>query len=240
MSQGITFVAFPDLHHASPEGLLAMGGGLDRNTLVSAYAQGIFPWFNHDQPVLWWSPDPRLVLFPAEFKMTRSLRKRLRNAGFNCKIDHQFERVIKSCAQRGVPDTQTNQHTWITEEMLDAYQDLCHAGYAHSIEVYLEEQLVGGLYGIAMGKVFFGESMFSFQTDASKVALFYLCEWLYEHNYQLIDCQIASNHLLSLGAREISRDEFMQCLNDIDIQQTTANFGNGFTDHWQNNVIKKL
>lgn len=241
MSESIEFIEFPALEYANPDGLLAMGGNLDASTLVSAYAQGIFPWFNQGQPILWWSPDPRLVLYPSELCVRRSLRKRIRNSGFRVSVNQCFDRVIKACALRGESsDTDSPQNTWISQEMRSAYQRLHHLGYAHSFEVWNQDKLIGGLYGIALGRVFFGESMFSQERDASKVALFFCCQWLKQLEFSVIDCQVSSDHLLSLGATEISRDAFATFLQDIDIQMPTVNIGKGFDQAWQNNVIRRL
>ena len=241
MSQIIKYVTFPALEHASPDGLLAMGGELDKDTLVSAYAQGIFPWFNKDQPVLWWSPDPRLVLYPDEFKLSKSLRKRLRKPNYSVSINQHFEDVIHACATRGAASARAAQEqTWISLEMQQAYTELHRHNYAHSIEISADGKLIGGLYGIALGHVFFGESMFSRHTDASKIALFALCKWLQHKEFQLIDCQVASDHLFSLGAREISRNSFIESLANIPYTQTDTNFNQGFEQYWSENVINKL
>lgn len=222
----IKYSQFPELSHANEDGLLAMGGNLNTDTLVSAYVQGIFPWFNEDQPILWWSPDPRLVLFPERVRITRSLRKSARNGMFRITCNTAFSETIQGCATRG----QTNAHaaTWITSEMRKAYEELHQQSYAHSIEVWREGQLVGGLYGIALGSVFFGESMFSRETDASKIALWALCTWLQKRHYKIIDCQVTNDHLLSLGAEEIPRDKFLSHLNDIDINSPDVAFSTEF------------
>lgn len=229
----VDFVSFPPLSSATEDGLLAMGGELNVDTLVSAYSQGIFPWFNHDQPILWWSPDPRLVLYPSEMKISRSLRKVLRQNKFSLSCDQAFAEVIKGCALRGsskpfVPAPET----WITKNMHTAYVELYRRGYAHSIEVWLGGKLVGGLYGVVLGKVFFGESMFSEVSNASKVALAALCRWLQQREFAVIDCQVASDHLFTLGAREIPRDDFMQHLQNIDIGQTSRDFSDGFESNF--------
>ncbi len=187
-----------------PNGLLAAGGRLDTPTLLQAYRSGIFPWFEERQPVLWWSPDPRSVLFPSELRISRSLRKRLRSDCFTLTSDQSFEAVMRACAapregQRG---------TWIDASMVEAYCSLHEEGYAHSVEVWRDGKLVGGLYGIGLGGVFFGESMFSRESDASKVALVALVRALLAQGGELIDCQIESAHLNSLGARNIPRVDF--------------------------------
>lgn len=199
-------LAFPDLASAlpSPNGLLAVGGDLRPERLLRAYQAGIFPWFEAGQPILWWSPDPRMVLFPAELHLSRSMQKFLRAHSWRISSDTAFEAVIAACAGARAG----SDGTWITPAMAEAYGALHRAGHAHSVEVWEGEQLVGGLYGIAMGKVFFGESMFSRRSNASKLALADLAGKLLVAGYRLIDCQVANPHLASLGAREISRQEF--------------------------------
>ena len=197
---------FPPLEHAldDPNGLIAIGGDLGPTRLLGAYRRGIFPWYSPGQPILWWSPDPRTVLAPGALHVARSLAKRARNAGFEVSFDRDFAAVIDACAAPRATDT----GTWITEEMRAAYLNLHLLGHAHSIECRLDGQLCGGLYGVALGRVFFGESMFSRVRDASKVALLRLCAWLAAWDYELIDCQIHTAHLASLGAREMPRREF--------------------------------
>lgn len=201
---------FPDVSLAlkEPDGLLAVGGDLSEQRLVAAYRQGIFPWYSDDQPVLWWSPDPRMVMKPTDLKISRSLRKSLRKNIFTVTFDKAFDRIVNECA---APRNYTNE-TWITDDMKQAYTRLHQAGYAHSVECWKDEQLVGGLYGISIGKVFFGESMFSRVTDASKVAYVFLVKHLKQWGYQLIDCQVYTEHLESLGAGCISRNKFIQQL----------------------------
>lgn len=208
---------FPPVHRASREynGLLAAGGDLSVPRLLAAYRQGIFPWFNADEPILWWSPDPRMVLFPAEFKLSRSLKKRLGRADYSVRADTAFTRVMQACA--APREREGVQGTWINAAMIAAYSALHEAGHAHSIETWFrdekgEETLAGGLYGVAIGRVFFGESMFSRQTDASKIALAHLARWLRERDFAVIDCQMNTAHLASLGAREIPRVEFSALL----------------------------
>lgn len=203
---------FPSPHLAlkEPNGLLAFGGDLSPERLLSAYQQGIFPWFNEGEPPLWWSPAPRMVLFPAEVRISRSLGKRLRRGDFNLTLDQCFNQVIHQCARL----RENTTGTWITPEMESAYNQLHQRGYAHSVEAWQEGKLVGGLYGLALGKVFFGESMFSTVSDASKACLVYLAQRLQEQDFQLIDCQVYSDHLASLGAREIPRDEFLSYLQE--------------------------
>ena len=228
-TKGLNHVSFPPLSNANEDGLLAMGGDLSTDTLVSAYAQGIFPWFNENQPLLWWSPDPRLVLLPEEVKISRSLSKIIRQQKFTLSCNQQFENVMRGCALRGNPNhLAETAATWITESMHEAYSTLHKLGYAQSIEVWQDSRLVGGLYGVALGSVFFGESMFSAVSNASKVALIGLCQHLRAKGYQLIDCQVETDHLLSLGAKNISRDDFMAYLKDIDIDQNSADFAQEF------------
>ncbi len=200
---------FPDTHHAldDPNGLLAAGGELTAEWLKTAYPLGIFPWFSEDDPILWWSPSPRCVLYPARFHESKSLKKRLRKTDLTVKIDTQFEEVIRQCAAPRGEDG-----TWISDQIIAAYTDLHHQGVAHSVEVYQDDKLVGGLYGLAIGQLFFGESMFSRVTDASKLATKILCAELEKANYAVIDCQIYNSHLASLGAVEIERSEFERLL----------------------------
>ncbi|MDD9875751.1 MAG: leucyl/phenylalanyl-tRNA--protein transferase [Gammaproteobacteria bacterium] len=202
---------FPPPHAATDEGLLAVGGGLSEARLVAAYRSGIFPWYGPGEPVLWWSPNPRCVLFPERFKVSRSLAGSMRRGGFEFTLDTAFARVISECAapRRGAGQA---AGTWITPEMARAYTALHRSGIAHSAEVRRRGQLVGGLYGLAIGGVFFGESMFSRASDASKVALARLIECLLEWDFCLIDCQVCSPHLLSLGAEALPRAEFLKCL----------------------------
>jgi leucyl/phenylalanyl-tRNA---protein transferase len=198
------------LEHAllEPPGLLAAGGDLSPARLLAAYERGVFPWYSAQQPILWWSPDPRMVLFPREFKCSRSLRKTLRNGPYTTRTDHAFGATIRACAapRRGGPDT------WLNKDMIASYEQLHELGFSHSIETYEAGRLAGGLYGIQLGQVFFGESMFSTGRDASKVALARLIQECRARDIQLIDCQVASSHLASLGAREVSRDRFVALL----------------------------
>jgi len=202
---------FPDIDQAlsDPNGLLAAGASLTSRQLIKAYSAGIFPWYEADQPVLWWSPDPRSVLVPDQLKISRSLTKRLKSNAFTVTLDTQFDKVISACAG---PRTYSDG-TWITTDMYNAYVKLHEQGYAHSIECSFEDELVGGLYGVSLGSLFFGESMFHHKTDASKVAMAYLCRLMSELNSPLIDCQIENDHLNSLGATNISRHEFRGYLN---------------------------
>lgn len=201
---------FPPVELATAEGLVAVGGDLSSERLLVAYRHGIFPWYNPGQPVLWWSPDPRTVLWPHRLRITRSLRKTLRRGEFRTTFDQAFEDVIDACA--GPRRRHPSGATWITSDIRTAYCRLHQAGHAHSVETWSGNQLVGGLYGVALGGAFFGESMFSHATDASKVALAYLVDGLRSWGYTLIDCQVASPHLFSLGAEEIPRREFIAAL----------------------------
>ncbi len=202
--------AFPEPRFAltEPNGLLAIGGDLAPARLLSAYRHGIFPWYTEDQPILWWTPDPRAVLLPGGLKVSRSLRKSLRKGLYRVTFDQAFNQVIRACGEPR--DSQPG--TWITPAMVDAYSHLHEMGYAHSVETWADDELVGGLYGVAVGKVFYGESMFSRRTDASKVAFVHLVRQLEAWDFALIDCQVASNHLSSLGAVDIARARFMALL----------------------------
>ncbi|MFQ5994260.1 MAG: leucyl/phenylalanyl-tRNA--protein transferase [Acidiferrobacterales bacterium] len=199
-------VRFPPVELASPEGLLAIGGDLRSERLLEAYRHGVFPWYSEEQPILWWSPDPRAILFPADLKISRSLKKKLRRRDFRVTMDTHFSAVIDACAQRA-------GGTWVTPEMIDAYSRLHDQGYAHSVETWSGDTLAGGLYGVALAGAFFGESMFSREPDASKVALVYLVNQLDAWGYTLIDCQLPSPHLARLGATEIRRREFLHLLD---------------------------
>lgn len=200
-----------ELALAQPNGLLAVGGDLSPERLLDAYRHGIFPWFNADDPILWWSPNPRMVLFPGEFKISHSLRKTLRNGNYEVRTDTAFEQVMRACAA----PREGQAGTWILEEMIAAYCALHRRGYAHSVETWVDGELVGGLYGMAIGKMFYGESMFSRRTDASKIAIAYLAKQLERDEFGMIDCQMNTPHLASLGAREIPRDEFIRRLQEL-------------------------
>ena len=204
---------FPPVNRAlrEPNGLLAAGGDLSALRLLEAYRHGIFPWFNPGEPILWWSPDPRMVLIPGEFKPSRSLAKVLRNAAYEVRCDTAFEQVMRGCAApRG-----GHHGTWIHEDMIAAYCALYEIGYAHSVEVWMDDRLVGGLYGVSIGRMFDGESMFSHASNASKIALAYLARQLERWQFKMIDCQMNTAHLASLGAREISRSEFIARLQEL-------------------------
>lgn len=204
---------FPPVERAlrSPNGLLAAGGDLSTERLLDAYRHGIFPWFSDGEPILWWSPDPRMVLFPAELKVSRSLRRRLRRGGYDVRCDTAFAEVMAACAapRAGQPGT------WITPAMREAYLRLHRLGYAHSVETWIDGRLAGGLYGVAIGRAFFGESMFARETDASKIALAHLARQLHAWAFGVIDCQMSTPHLASLGAREIPRADFTRLVGEL-------------------------
>jgi leucyl/phenylalanyl-tRNA---protein transferase len=204
---------FPPVETAlrEPNGLLAMGGDLSVERLLDAYGHGIFPWFNPGDPILWWSPDPRMVLVPGEVRVTRSLAKRIRNAGFELRVDTAFVEVMRACAA----PREGESGTWISPAMVAAYSHLHQAGYAHSVETWYDGRLVGGLYGVAIGRMFYGESMFSREPDASKVALVRLARQLQQWKFGLIDCQMETAHLASMGARTMSREAFIAKLADL-------------------------
>jgi leucyl/phenylalanyl-tRNA--protein transferase len=204
---------------AEPNGLLAAGGNLDPDRLITAYRHGIFPWFGENQPVLWWSPDPRMALAPAALRVTRSLAKTLRNKHYEMRADSAFRAVMHACAE----PRRDQDGTWINREMIAAYCALHERGIAHSIETWINGELVGGLYGVALGRMFFGESMFSRVTDASKIALTHLARQLERWDYGLIDCQVHTAHLASMGAREMPRYAFMRKLGElVNYPQTTG------------------
>lgn len=217
---------FPEVSLAlqEPDGLLAIGGDLSEKRILAAYRQGIFPWYSDDQPILWWSPDPRMVLYPDNLHISKSLQKKIRKRNYSITFDQAFDQVINECA---APRAYT-EDTWITDKMKQAYIRLHKNGHAHSVECWQNEELIGGLYGVAIGKVFFGESMFSKRTDASKIAFVYLTRQLQRWGYQLIDCQVYSEHLSSLGAGNISRNEFIK-----QIQQMCKH---GVNNKWQCNI----
>jgi leucyl/phenylalanyl-tRNA--protein transferase len=197
---------FPDPRHAEPDGLLALGGDLSPRRLLAAYAEGIFPWFNEDSPILWWSPDPRLVLVPDELHVPRSLERTLRRGTYRVSADTAFGDVIRACSTKERPG---QDGTWITTEMADAYEELHRLGYAHSFEAWQGDALAGGLYGVSLGGAFFGESMFADRPDASKVAFVTSVRWLDERGIRLIDCQVRTEHLVRFGAREVPREQFL-------------------------------
>ena len=200
---------FPDVRLTGEDGLLAAGGTLEVPVLLEAYSKGIFPWYSDGSPILWWSPDPRMVLFPQQFKVSRSLDQTLRRGGFEVKMDRRFSEVIHQCSRVHRPG---QEGTWITKEMVHAYINLHEEGYAHSVEVFAGTELVGGLYGVSLGGAFFGESMFHLQRDVSKVALYHLVEFARRNNFGFIDAQQSTPHLQRLGAEEIPRSRFLDLL----------------------------
>ena len=209
------YLRFPSVTASDAEGFLAHGGDLTPDTLISAYQQGIFPWFNEGRPILWWSPDPRLILKTHTMKCSRSLKKRIRKKDYRVTCNQAFTKVIDTCAEPR--SNQKTDGTWLSKEMRLAYKELHHKKYAHSIECWQDDELVGGLYGVSINGLFFGESMFSTASDASKVALYYLCHFLNKVNVAWIDCQVESTHLLSLGAEHMTRENFIN-----EIEETLA------------------
>ena len=200
---------FPPPHLAARDGLLAVGGDLSVKRLIFAYRMGIFPWFSEGDPILWWSPDPRLVLYPNEIKISKTLKKIIKKKTFNVTMDLAFNEVINQCAQARL---QNNQGTWLVKDMIDAYCKLHRSGFAHSVEVWQQGELAGGLYGVSLGKCFFGESMFTRVSNASNVGLVKLSNYLNELSFELIDCQVTTEHLIRFGAREIPRPLFLDQL----------------------------
>ena len=215
-------IIFPPSDLAENNGLLAVGGDLSPQRLIAAYRRGIFPWFSEGDPILWWFTSPRLVLFPESLRVSKRLERSLRNSGTVCTINQDFEQVITRCARIR---TEQNQETWITTDMINAYYELHKRRYCHSVECWQNGQLVGGLYGVALGQVFFGESMFSVLANTSKFCLIHLVSFLQAHDYRLIDCQMTTNHLVRLGACEIPGDSFQALLNRL-IPTLTSN------DNW--------
>lgn len=201
--------SFPNPRFACNEGILAYGGDLSPTRLITAYAHGIFPWYNEDEPILWWSPNPRLVMELDEFKVSKSLRKTLKKDIFEVRFDENFTQVMRECKKIYRPD---QDGTWLQDDLIEAYTKLHELGYAHSFESYYEGELVGGGYGVAIGDMFCGESMFAKKSDASKVALYYLVQHLKEKGFSLLDCQVPTEHLESLGAKKMSRDKFLDRL----------------------------
>lgn len=216
---------FPPADRANASGLLAFGGDLSPQRLIVAYANGIFPWYDENEPLLWWSLDPRLILRPGEMRISKSLRRRVKSGKFEVRVDTSFREVMLHCADTPRKD---QDGTWIQDEMVDAYTHLHELGLAHSFETYMDGELVGGLYGVSIGQVFFGESMFHTVTDASKVAFCHLHQFLVEHGFKLIDCQQETKHLMSLGAHCISRKDFIDELKVLTREATLAgNWGTG-------------
>lgn len=211
------YIGFPDPEEAEPEGLLAIGGDLSVPRLLEAYCCGIFPWYSEEEPLLWWSLDPRMVLFPEEFRCSKSLRRVVKSGRFEVRIDTCFEQVMRHC---GSVQREDQDGTWITEEMVQAYLALHEHGFAHSFETFFHGELVGGLYGVSIGDVFCGESMFHTMTDASKVALVRLVEFCRQHHFRLIDAQQETRHLASLGARPIPRKDYLKILNELVVDKS--------------------
>lgn len=226
---------FPSVSQASQDGLLAIGGDLSPERLLVAYSSGIFPWFTEGEPILWWSLDPRMVMNPSELKVTKSLWKTLESNKFSCSFDADFEGVIRACATVPRTDDQIEDEDdkdepspWISEDMIAAYCELHRMGYAHSVEVYQDNELVGGLYGVSIGKVFCAESMFHTKTDASKVALYNLCQFLIRNGIELIDSQQETAHMKRMGASPIPRKEFMRALKKlVNYETLVGNWGDG-------------
>ena len=202
-------IEFPSPHFASEQGLLAMGGDLSQKRLILAYQMGIFPWYSDNEPIMWWSPDPRLVLYPREIKTSKTLKKIIKKQLFHVTVDLEFARVITQCARVRL---HKNEPTWIVNDMIDAYCELHESGFAHSVETWQKGELVGGLYGVSLGRCFFGESMFTLVNNASNVALVKLVEYLDSMSFDLIDCQTTTEHLVRFGAKEIPRRLFLQQL----------------------------
>ena len=210
-------ISFPSPHLAEAEGVLAMGGDLKPQRLLRAYQMGIFPWYNEGEPIIWWSPDPRFVMYPSKLKVSKSMRKVLRDNIFHVTVDTDFKAVIENCQQTYRPD---QGGTWITDDMLEAYLELHDLGFAHSVEVWQEGDLVGGLYGVSLGKCFFGESMFTKVSNASKTGFIILVKKLTALGFDLIDCQTHTSHLESLGAEDMDREEFLNYLKQNNKKET--------------------
>ncbi len=219
---------FPNPRNASDEGLLAYGGGLEPNRILSAYRHGIFPWFNEGDPILWWSPNPRLLLYPKDIIVRKSFKKVLRKRNYEVKFDNNFELTISKCAE-----VREKSGTWLIKSMQEAYTQLHEMGFAHSVEVYREGDFIGGLYGIALGKAFFGESMVSLQKDASKIALKALCDTLSDRGYNFIDCQVPTAHLQRMGAKLVDRGQFLDELDEA--LQSGGDIGSWQDFKWEYN-----
>lgn len=215
---------FPDPNTAldDPDGLLAVGGNLQPETLIAAYYQGIFPWYSEGDPMLWWSPNTRCIINPKELHISKNLKKLLRQHNFSITFDQSFEAVIRACAR-----TNSDEETWINQEMIEAYSQLHQLGHAHSVEVWRDEKLIGGAYGVALGAIFCGESMFSYASSASKIALVYLCKQLINNDFKWLDCQLETDHLISMGARSIPRNNFLELLHE----------SRDYKNKWQNNAL---
>ncbi len=218
---------FPTVDSALDDGLLAAGGDLSPTRLINAYQCGIFPWFNQSDPILWWSPDPRLILFTDKIKISPSLKKTIRTTSITITVDQAFADVMTACAApRHSKTGETDSGTWIHPDMIESYTALHQQGFAHSLECWHDGNLIGGLYGVAIGKVFFGESMFSTLRDSSKIALVALCQQLERWGFPIIDCQVYSHHLASLGAEEVPRSDFINYLNQYCLHPLSQ-------QHWQ-------
>ena len=217
-------ISFPHPQNASEDGLLAIGGDLSIERILFAYENGIFPWFNKDEPILWWCPDPRFILLPSEIKVSKSMGQVLRKNEFKVTFDKAFEKVILNCS---FAPRKGQTGSWLTDEMIDSYKKLHQLGYAHSVETWKDGKLVGGLYGLSLGKCFFGESMFTKVSNASKAALIHLARTLEKNDFTLIDCQSRTNHLASMGAKFIPRTEFLAILESNKNESTVLN-------HWGN------
>ena len=225
---------FPPADRANDKGLLAFGGDLSPQRLIVAYANGIFPWYSENEPLLWWSLDPRLIIRPGEMRVSKSLRRTLKSGKFEVRIDSNFREVMLHCAET---PRKGQDGTWIQDEMVEAYCELHKLGIAHSVECYQDDALVGGLYGVSIGKVFFGESMFHSVTDASKVAFYHLHQFLCAHDFKLIDCQQETNHLMSLGAYSIPRKDFLEELKALTVEPSlVGNWGTGKTEELYLNI----
>lgn len=209
-------ILFPPVHYAEPSGILAVGGDLSPERLLEAYKMGIFPWFSDDSPIIWWSPDPRFVVYPGEIRISRSMRQVIERGVFRITFDTVFRDVITECSM----PRKHEQGTWITDDMIEAYVKLHELGYAHSIEAWSGDKLAGGLYGVSLGGVFFGESMFSKESNASKAAFITLAVNLKRCGFDIIDCQVHTDHLESLGAFEMTRDDFVSIINNSVSRET--------------------
>ena len=233
---------FPPVGQATKDGLLAIGGDLSPERLLVAYSSGIFPWYSEGEPILWWSLDPRMVMKPSDLKITKSLWKTIESHKFSCSFDTDFEGVIRACATVPRSDQQVVEEeedadepsTWISEDMIHAYCELHKLGFAHSVETYMDNELVGGLYGVSIGKIFCGESMFHTKSDASKVALYNLCQFLIRNGIELIDAQQETAHMRRMGAGPIPRKEFMKILKGLVKEQSlVGNWGDGTAELMQ-------
>ena len=223
-------IEFPDTKNAlqDPNGLLAAGGDLTPARLIRAYQSGIFPWYSENDPILWWSPNPRTIIYPNEFHISRSLKRLLKQQRYHVSSNQCFLDVIQHCANSRKGETDT----WLQPEMIEAYQQLHNLGHAHSVEIWKDKTLVGGIYGVELGKLFFGESMFSLQPNTSKVAMSYLTSFLAHWKYELLDCQVYSEHLVSLGAKEIDRAQFQNHLKGC-----YHTYKSSWSERWENTLI---